>query len=267
MKKKLLLIILAVILIAGTFAALPAAAETGNFEPAQEELTDFTNENISEPNDSTVSEETNEVQPEQEPSQSQNKTDHKNGCNAKSATVSGTSRMSVDADSVSIYFSLDAKSESAQDAKRLLSEKSASLKQAMKEIDDSVTFSAEHIYVCPVWDKDKAMYEANMSLTASGASFEKGENLLKAAEEAGARYCSKVAMLKNKEAAYKEALAAAKANAESKAIALLGENCELANITEKCVFDYSDYMQEGKVIIEATVRAKFKCACDSAITQ
>ena len=173
------------------------------------------------------------------------------------ASVCGQGRVTADADTAMLTFRIRVFSEDHEEGKRLLKEKESELFEAMRKVTQTTGESLTYEYCRPVSEGENDAYAFTANITAKIKEVSKTAEAKNAAVATGAAHLFTHYLLEEDSEAMNRALALAKEDAQQKATALLGDGTELKSIREEHCGWIGPSEEEGKVTVNATVRAKF----------
>lgn len=185
--------------------------------------------------------------------------------NKQFVVVIGNGKVETVPDSVRINFGIKLRADSIKEGQEKISQTYENLVAKIKELDANSTVFVNYSSSHPVCEHGILSYEFNYDISVKSNTLENADKIVALASENGATsFYNTVYTLENQNSIYNDALIKAKENAMEKANALYS-NTNLKELIEISVYSYSEGGKDGKIMVEARVKAKFELNNDNTV--
>ncbi len=183
--------------------------------------------------------------------------------NKQFVVVIGNGKIETAPDNVKINFGIKLRADSIKEGQEKISQIYDNITTKIKEFDASSTAFVNYSSSYPVCEHGIQSYEFNYDISVKSNTLENVNQIITIASENGATsFYNTVYTLENQEQIYNDALIKAKENAIEKANSLYS-NTNLKELIEMSIFSYSEGSKDGKIIVEARVKARFELNNDT----
>ncbi len=185
--------------------------------------------------------------------------------NKQFVVVIGNGKVETVPDSVRINFGIKLRADSIKEGQEKISQTYENLVAKIKELDANSTVFVNYSSSHPVCEHGILSYEFNYDISVKSNTLENADKIVALASENGATsFYNTVYTLENQNSIYNDALIKAKENAMEKANALYS-NTNLKELIEISVYSYSEGGKDGKIMVEARVKARFELNNDNTV--
>ncbi len=178
--------------------------------------------------------------------------------NKQFVVVIGNGTVETVPDCVKINFGIKLRADSIKEGQEKISQIYDNISTKIKEIDANNTIFVNFSSSYPVCEHGIQSYEINYDISVKSNNLENANQIIEVATENGATsFYNTIYSLENQQNLYNDALIKAKENAIEKANALYS-NTNLKELIEISVYSFSQGNKDGKIIVEARVKARFE---------
>ncbi len=178
--------------------------------------------------------------------------------NKQFVVVIGNGKVETVPDNVQIGFGITIIEDSLQEGHEKISQIYDNISTKIKELDASSNVFVNYSYTMPVCEHGIQKYEFNYDVSVKSKNLDNADKFMQIASKNGATSFSNIIYtLENQKEIYNNALLQARDNAIEKANALYSDT-NLKELIEISVYSYSEGSKDGKIIVEAKVKARFE---------
>ena len=185
--------------------------------------------------------------------------------NNQFVVVIGNGKVEASPDNANLNFGIKIQKPSIKEGQEEMLNIYNNICEKIKQIDENAVVYVNYSSCYPVGKNGIVNYEFNYDITVNTKNLDTVDSIISTASENGATsFYSSCYTLENKQELYNQALKTAKENAIEKASSLYS-NLTLKELFEVSIYSYNQGTKDGKIIIEAKVKARFELLNDTTM--